>query len=94
MRKSVDAIRKTADRALQLRAKLVSVSADGTCRPVHQVQAASKADGGKRMALEVVSTTTKGSFMTRTRTMGWLQYRRAECVFAMPQSDVDQGIGS
>lgn len=43
------------------------------------------------MALEEVTTTTKGSFTTRT--MGGLQYRRAECVFAM-QSDVDEGIGS
>jgi hypothetical protein len=90
-KKAADAMRKTATRALQTRDKRVSVSADGTRRPVHRVQAASRADGGKRMALEEVSTTTKGSFTTRT--MGGLQYRRAECVFAM-QSDVDEGIGS
>ena len=90
-KKEVDAMRKKTSRALQMRDKRVSVSADGTRRSVHRVQTASRADGGKRMALEEVTTTTKGSFTTRT--MGGLQYRRAECVFAM-QSDVDEGIGS
>ncbi len=90
-KKEVDAMRKKTSRALQMRDKRVSVSADGTRRPVHRVQTASRAGGGKRMALEEVTTTTKGSFTTRT--MGGLQYRRAECVFAM-QSDVDEGIGS
>ena len=89
--KTVDALRKTADRALKSRGQRVSVSDGGIRRPVHQVRATSRADGGKRMALEQVFTTTKGSFSTRT--MGGLQYRRAECVFAM-QSDVDEGIGS
>jgi hypothetical protein len=62
-----------------------------TNQTVFKVKAASRADGGKRMALEEVSTTTKGSF--KTRVMGWLEYCRPECVFAM-QLDVDEGIGT
>jgi len=91
LRKAAEAMRKAAARALQSSAKRVSVSADGIRQPVHTVKAASRADGGMRMALEEVSTTTKGSFQTRV--MGGLQYRLPECVFAM-QSDVDEGIGS
>ena len=85
-KKAAEAMRKKTTRALLTRDKRVSVSADGTRRPVHRVHTASSADGGKRMALEEVTTTTLGSFMTRS--MGGLQYRRVECVFAM-QSDVD-----
>ncbi len=90
-RNAADAMRTKAARALLSRAKRVSVSADVNRRPVHKVQAASRADGGKRMALEEVSTTIKGSFTTRS--MGGLEYRRDKCVFVM-QSDVDKGIGS
>ena len=57
-----------AARALESRQtpeKRVLVSADGTRRPVHRVQAASGAEGGKRMALDEVITTTKGSFKCR-----------------------------
>jgi hypothetical protein len=90
-KKAADAMRKKTTRALLMRNKRVSVSADGTRRPVHRVHTASSADGGKRMALEEVTTTILGSFMTRS--MGGLHYRRVECVFAM-QSDVDDGIGS
>ena len=68
--------------------KRVSVSADGTPRPVHRVQAA---EGGKRMALDEVTTTTQGSF--ECRDMGGLKYRKNEIAFAM-QSDVEEGIGS
>ncbi len=90
LRKAAEAMRKTAARALQSSAKRVSVSADGNRQPVFKVRAASRAYGGKGMALEEVFTTTKGSF--KTRVMGGLEYRRPECVFAM-QSAVDEGIG-
>jgi hypothetical protein len=50
LRKAADAMRKTLARALQSKAKRVLVSADGNRQPVHKVQAASMADGGKLMA--------------------------------------------
>ena len=61
---------------------------------MHSVQAASGAEGGTgRVVLDdsEVTTTTKGSFISRQ--MSGLQYRKNECVFAM-QSDVDERIGS
>jgi hypothetical protein len=43
------------------------------------------------MALDEVTTSTQGSFMSKE--MGGIRYHKNECVFAM-QSDLDEGIGS
>jgi len=88
-RKAADAQRKAADRSKQARGK--RVSADGTGRPLHRVQVASRAGGGKRMALDEVHTGTPGSLMVRTG--GGLQYRLPEFVFAF-RLDVFAGIAS
>jgi hypothetical protein len=61
-KKTAFAAQQQASRALSSRSKRVSVSADGTPRPVHRVQAPSGANGGKRMALDEVITLTQGSF--------------------------------
>jgi rhamnose utilization protein RhaD (predicted bifunctional aldolase and dehydrogenase) len=86
-KKTAHAAQKQASRALSSRSKRASVSADGTTRPAHRVQAASGANGGKRMALDEVITLTQGSFISRE--MGGIRYRKNECVLAM-QSDVDE----
>jgi hypothetical protein len=83
--------RQRAAHAFALRGKRVSLSVNGTPLPVHRVQQVSGAEGGKRMALDKVATTTKGSF--KSRKMGGLRHCKNESVFAM-QSGVDEGIGS
>jgi uncharacterized membrane protein YqiK len=53
-RLTADAERQAAARARRTSHKLVSFAEDGISRPMFQVQVASRADGGRRRALEEV----------------------------------------
>ena len=92
-RKAADAHRNAANRARIQADKQVSVSADGTRRPLHRVQVASSAQGGRRMALNVVQTATRGSLQVRAGFIGGLEYRLEELVYGMT-ADVYAGIAS
>ncbi len=62
-RRAADAQHKAARQAKD---KRVSVSNDGTRRPLHKLQDASRAQGERRMALGEVHTATRGSLQVRS----------------------------
>jgi hypothetical protein len=92
-RRAAGAARRAAMRTRQEKFKRVSVSKDGTCRPLHKVQVASRVHGGRRMALDEVHTATRGSLQVRSGCFGGLQYRLEEFVF-MFKAEVYAGIAS
>jgi hypothetical protein len=90
LKKSNACLRKKAERALLLADKDVAVGEDGVRRPVHEVQATSR---GKRMALDEVRSTSKGSFDKRQGGVGGIEYTEDEYVYTM-ENDVQEGLGS
>jgi hypothetical protein len=85
--KEADAERHATSRAREKIGKLVS--SDG--RRLHQVEVASHAQGGKRMALDEVHTKVQGSLKTRAGSLGGLEYRKEELVSAFA-NEVRAGI--
>ncbi len=92
-RRAAGAARRGAILTRQAKFKSVSVSNDGTCRPLHKVQVASRVHGGRRMALDEVHTATRGFIQVRSGCFGGLQYRLEEFVFLF-KAEVYAGIDS